>query len=111
MKIKEILDVITNSSSEVFVIKTDRKLNSDPMKMILNVCNSLGLEAGEIMTWGISKKDGLAVEGWPESKCQKGDLVIESIDDNSIPFPLQDLIEGLTWFDPSIKSIKRIHLG
>lgn len=113
MEIKSITDVITNSSSEVFVIKRNKsgKLISDPMKMIENVCKALRIDIDKIITWETAKKDGLAAEGWPETKCKKGDLIIRSVEENSIPYSLMEIIEDLDRYDKSINSVSRCHLG
>ena len=56
MRIKSITDVITNSSSEVFVIKRQNGSKSDPMKMIDSVCKDLGLKTDKILSWEIAKR-------------------------------------------------------
>ena len=113
MKIKSIIDVITNSSSEVFIIKRNKsgKIISDPIKMIENLCKALGIKANKIMTWEVAKKEGLAEDGWPGTKCKKGDLIIRSVEENSIPYPIMEVIECLDMFDKSIHSVYREHLG
>ena len=113
MKIRSITDVITNSSSEVFIIKRNKKYNQpfDPMSLVEKVCKVLRLDINSLMTWEIAKKDGEAVKGWKETKCKKGDLIVRSVGDNSIPYVIMALMEDLSQFDKSAGDINRVHLG
>ena len=112
IKIQSISDIITNSSSEVFVIETDK--HSQVADFIKSVCDLFGINMDEIMEFESITKNGRV--GY-DLKCEKGDLVIYSTGDNSIPYPIMNLIEYLDWCATpaidslNIKRINRQHLG
>lgn len=112
IKIQSISDIITNSSSEVFVIETDK--HSQVADFIKSVCDLFGVDMDEIMEFDSATENGRV--GY-DLKCKKGDLVIYSTEDNSIPYPILHLIEDLDWCSApavkalNIKRINRQHLG
>lgn len=113
IKIQSISDIITNSSSEVFVIETNK--HAEVAKFIEDVCNIFGVNMHSIMEFDSATKNCRV--GY-DLKCKKGDLVIHSIDDNSIPSVIMNIIEELDWNSHlpeikklNIKHVDRQHLG
>lgn len=114
IKIQSISDIITNSSSEVFVVKTNK--HAEVAKLLEDICDVLGIKIHEIIEFVSATEHGKDHDfGF---KWNKGDLLIYSADENSIPYPLMQLIENLNWFGINskvdalnIKDIKRHHLG
>ena len=112
--IQSISDVITNSSSEVFVITTDK--HAEVAKFIEDVCKVFGVDMDDIMEFESSTTNHK--DSYTGVKVSKGDLIIYSNGDNSIPGVIMDIIESLDWNNhlPNIKplNIKRVyreHLG
>lgn len=111
--IQSISDIITNSSSEVFIIDSNKhQLISQFLK---EICELFGYDINRIMEFESATKDG-KIEGW-DIKYKKGNLLIHSSDENSIPSIIMTLIEELEW-DYServkamnIKEVRRKHLG
>ena len=111
--IQSISDIITNSSSEVFIIDSNKhQLISQFLK---EICELFGYDVNEIMEFESVTKDG-KIEGW-DIKYKKGNLLIHSSGENSIPSIIMTLIEELEW-DYSekvkamnIKEVRRKHLG
>lgn len=120
--IQTISDIITNSSSEIFICKSD---NAEYTVELLNeVLNSIyenykkardhagsntysyyGETLSDILTISIAKHD--ESDNFYNYKITKGDVLIESTEDNSIPSIIMDFIhEFFKWDD-----IKRVHLG
>ena len=113
MKIKNITDIITNSSSEVFVIryKKDEK-RKDIIKLLINIFESLGLNIDDYLTWKTESKDKGEdpINGW---KTKKGDLIIlpsinenGSYKENSIPLAICAMLKNIKTLDPSIAEIR-----
>lgn len=109
IKIQSISDIITNSSSEVFVITTDK--HAEVAKFISDVCDVFGVTMDEIMEFDSSTTNH--IDTYSGVKVSKGDLVIYSTEDNSIPCVIMDMIERLDWAShlPNVKplNIKRVH--
>lgn len=110
-KIQSISDIITNSSSEVFIIDTNR--HDKIADFLKDLCEICGVDFYDAMEFKSITKDG-EYYGY---KCKKGNLVITSVSDNSIPFAIMDFIENIRWSylpaleDVEIKNIQRHHLG
>lgn len=113
MKIQSFSDIITNSSSELFIIHNPKE-NGDKITEFLqelynllkrNIDNDMCIEPV-----GTSQIQEVAGEGY---NCKKGDLLIWSSSENSIPYPIMDLIEGLPYLIDGFKGvdIERHHLG
>lgn len=110
--IQSISDIITNSSSEVFVIKGKKERNQEIMELIINLYNLLGREIDDDLEIFVSSRD---YKDYKELgyKCRKGDIIIQSTSDNSIPCAIMYFIEEL----PSLLDclhygdIERHHLG
>lgn len=118
IKIHSIVDVITNSSSELFICDTNKSLEMikellQDMLNLYNKGNNINYKFEDVFCepkiftkndviypfdddykyiWGYEIEDNI------------GKIVIESMSDNSIPFELMELIEG-------IFEAKRYHLG
>lgn len=114
IKIQSISDIITNSSSEVFIIDTNK--HAEVSKFIEDICNIFGVNVNDIIEFESATKDG-GIYGW-DAKYKKGNLLVWSKGENSIPFPILDLITNLIWADHlpaiekmNIKTIDKIHLG
>lgn len=112
-KIQSISDIITNSSSEVFII--DTKQHTRISDFIKDICDVCGWNMDSIMEFESVTTDG-HIDGW-DAKYKKGNLLIWSSGENSIPYPLMELIESLAWThfptlsDVQINHVNRIHLG
>lgn len=100
MKILSISDVITNSSSEVFIIhgkpEFQDELNEEIPEIINNLCEAVGLDIDEILYFDICDKSGID-DNWYYS-FEKNDLMIHSVSDNTIPQWLMYFIEELYYF-------------
>ena len=100
MKILSISDVITNSSSEVFIIhgkpEFQDRINEEVPELLAKICNVLELDIDDILTTRISTETGID-DDWYYN-FNKGDLIIESVSDNTIPYWLMEFIEDLYYF-------------
>ena len=100
MKVLSISDVITNSSSEVFIIHSkpefQDEINQEIPELIRNLCESIDLDIDEMMEFSISDFSGIN-EGW-EYYQHKNDLIIDSVSDNTIPYWLMEFIDSLYCF-------------
>lgn len=111
--IQSFSDIITNSSSEVFVIESN---DHEKIKTFLaDVCEVFGWDVNDLMHFESAEKDG-DVEGWC-STYKAGDLLIWSTDDNSIPSIIMEIISDMKWSyipalkDITISDVTREHLG
>ena len=113
-KIQSFSDIITNSSTEVFVITTNK--HAEVSEFIKEVCDLLGIDMNEIISFKSSTHTGEDPDG--AGKVKKGDLIIYGSYDNSIPDIIMDLIANLdydSWIPRieslNIKNVTRRHLG
>lgn len=117
MKIIGYSDVITNSSSEVFVIKPQDGIDSEELlaeidDFIQSLCDTMGYDDPGLYSY-------VADQNYQDSYfCNYnyflGDILIHSDADNSIPWVLMDAITDLDCipkFENKIKKLSRIHLG
>jgi hypothetical protein len=108
--IQSFSDIITNSSSEVFVISTNK--HAEVAEFLNNVCDLFGVDMDEIMYYNSATHN--EVVGY-NLKCKKGDLVIRSTYDNSIPGTIMNIIEDLDYCpkgeELGIREVNREHLG
>lgn len=117
MKILNISDVITNSSSEVFVIKPQDGIDSEELlaeieDFIQSLCDTMGYDDPGLYSY-------IADQNYKDSyfcnyNYSPGDVLIHSDSDNSIPWKLMDTITDLDCipkFENKIKDISRTHLG
>lgn len=99
MKIISISDVITNSSSEVFVIHSkpefQEEINEEIPEFLKNICEIAELDIDEVMEFDVSDETYID-DGW-YYYVNKKDLVIRSVSDNTIPSWLMDLIDSINY--------------
>lgn len=114
LKIQSIGDLITNSSSEVFVIKGG--LLSEAIVCIVKELSKTWINAKQ-SDWIKNLDDMLEVEiagssfedhSWKYSY-EKGDVVIYSTEDNSIPYDVMEAFEAI--FNSLGVKWTRRHLG
>lgn len=111
--IQSFSDIITNSSSEVFVIES--KDHERIKTFLADVCEVFGWNVNDLMTFESVEEDG-EVEGW-DSTYKAGNLLIWSTDDNSIPSIIMEIISDMKWDyipalkDVTISDVTREHLG
>jgi hypothetical protein len=111
--IQSFSDIITNSSSEVFVIES--KDHERIKTFLADVCEVFGWDVNDLMTFESVEEDG-EVEGW-DSTYKAGNLLIWSTDDNSIPSIIMEIISDMKWDyipaleDIVISDVTREHLG
>ena len=109
--IQSFSDIITNSSSEVFVIES--KDHEKIKTFLADVCEIFGWDVNDLMTFESVKEDG-KVDGW-YSTYKAGDLLIWSNGTNSIPYIIMEIISEMKWVpslkDVTISDITREHLG
>ena len=96
-------DIITNSSSEVFIARNLKSKNQEIIELIQNVAKAANLDLDEILEFEIASEDERIDS---RIKCRKGDLLIWSADDNSILYWLMEFISSLDY-----DNISRYHLG
>lgn len=101
---QSVSDIITNSSSEVFVVRNLKSRNQELQELITSVMTAAGLEIDDILSFEVASTDG-KIDGW-NIKYKKGDMLIWSADENSIPYWLMEFIEQLNY-----NHISRYHLG
>lgn len=122
IKIQNISDVITNSSSEIFICKSDNaeqtiELLEEVLESVYenykkaqdhagsNTYGYYGETLSDILTISVAEDD--YTDEWYGYKINKGDVLIESVTDNSIPGIIMDFIElFFKW-----NNVKRVHLG
>lgn len=93
-RILSISDVITNSSSEVFVIHSkpefQEEINEEIPKLLKEICSLVGLNISDIMRFEIAEE--YKIDEDYSYYMAKQDLIINSCDDNSIPYWLMEFI-------------------
>lgn len=113
-KIQSMSDIITNSSSEVFIVNTDN--HEKVINFIKDVCEVCGWNTEDLMCFESADIDG-SVEGWTDINYKKGDLLIYSAGDNAIPYYIMEIIEELPYLNApalngaDVTKVKRRHLG
>lgn len=100
MKVLSYSDVITNSSSEVFVLHPKPEVDRDEFKceievLLESLCRITG-EDPDNMYILYSSDNSYIDEDW-HYNVEVGDVVIESVDDNSIPSWLMEFIEDIIY--------------
>lgn len=118
IKIQSINDLITNSSSEVFICSTNSnpEITKDEIQEFIDTLMDIlgydndGFYSGATVT--VAEKDGI-IGGW-DWTYKKGDILIESKDNNSIPYSIVNILEDLEYipkFENKITNVERHHLG
>lgn len=97
MKIISISDVITNSSSEVFVIHSkpefQNEINEEIPEFLKQICEIANENINEMMEFDVSNETYIDPDWY--YYVHKGDLVIYSTSDNTIPYWIMEIIECL----------------
>lgn len=117
--IQSVSDLITNSSSEVFICQVDtndtEKLRSEIESLINTLMETLGYEGDDYYTGAtveIADEDGEDKDFGYEYK--KGDILIWSKGENSIPWNIMDILgdlDILPKFEDKVTDVERHHLG
>lgn len=122
IKIQTFSDIITNSSSEVFVCKSDNPeekaelLREVLSGMFMLYRKGMGMDGPDAPEWfGRTLDDILEISVSDTSYRDKewdytveaGDIIIESTEDNSIPDFMMDVIESMLGWG----NYERHHLG
>lgn len=114
LNIQSLSDIITNSSSEVFICSTNDNpdtLVQELQELIDNLAESLGY-IEKIAYVEIAYESGY--DKWYNYSWNKGDILIESTSDNTIPYAVIELLENLEYypkFENRITNVERHHLG
>lgn len=112
MKIQSFSDIITNSSSELFIIRHPKEEGEKITEFLQGVYELLGRDIDNDMEISPADSNDIAQAKEYGYTVKKGDLVIWSTKENSIPWGIMDLIGGLpSLFNISYGSIERHHLG
>lgn len=108
-----IIDVITNSSTELFVIDTDKSVETikEILQEAINLHNkTLGTlyTFNEVFEEPKFNKGKVVIDGWEDYYQSKHSdaVIIKSADDNSIPYWMFEFIEYVFGY-----STERFHLG
>lgn len=117
--IQSVSDLITNSSSEVFICQVDTNdteaMKSEIESLINTLMEALGYVNDDYYTGAvveIADEDGV-IEGW-NYKYKKGDILIWSREENSIPWNIMDILgdlDCLPKFEDKVTDVERHHLG
>lgn len=97
MKILSVSDVVTNSSSEVFIIHAkpefQEEINQEIPEFLQELCDLFEEDIDDMLYTEVSDETYID-EDW-YYYVHKGDLLIHSVSDNTIPGWLMEIIEGL----------------
>jgi len=113
VKIHSMVDLITNSSTELFVLDTDKSLEvvKDILQEAINLHNKIDgsdLKFEDVFDEPYIGLADQALDGWNasyKSKIGKG-IIIRGADDNSIPYWIDNFITEVFGY-----STERFHLG
>lgn len=114
MEIKSITDVITNSSSEVFVIRYKKDIErKDIIKILVSLIESLDLKVEDTIDWYTETNQKGVDDVSGSIKTKKGDLIITPSKDkdggyneNRIPLAICQFIKNFKTIDKSISEIR-----
>ena len=99
MKILSISDVITNSSSEVFIVHSkpefQDEINQTIPEFLREICDLFEEDIDDMMYFSVSGETYID-EDW-YYYVHKNDLLIHSVSDNTIPAWLMDIISDLNY--------------
>lgn len=97
MKIISISDVITNSSSEVFIIHAkpefQEEINQEVPEFLNQLCELANEDINKIMEFDIADETYIDDDWY--YYVHKNDLIIYSVSDNTIPYWIMELIQSL----------------
>ncbi len=111
MEIQSFTDIITNSSSEIFIIKGKKEKNQEVIDLVYGIYGLLGRDIDEDINVYVASAD-YKDRGWGY-KYKRGDIIIESVSDNSVPWAVVEFIENLHSVLDFISygDVERHHLG
>lgn len=104
--IQSISDIITNSSSEVFIL--DTKDHAGVAKFLDDVCKLLKIDLGELVDFESITRDSSYYYKGPKFK--KGNLVIKEKFDNALPELIAAIIKNLDSWIPNLPEVKRVEI-
>lgn len=109
--IQSFSDIITNSSSEVFILSTSE--HDKVAKFLEDVANIMGINIHDCVKFkSITKDESMYYKG---PKYRKGNLVIEEKYDNALPDIISAMIQHLDAYNfgnvPNVKRVERVHCG
>ena len=121
LKIQSISDVITNSSSEIFIVKFVIDTTDEEREEIRNsineglegLCKVDGLDAGEVYEEPYIAENHVH-DGFYNYNINEGDVVIETAGDNSMPYWMMEWLSEYAYKKDEHNVIDRIdrrHLG
>lgn len=119
IKIQSVSDIITNSSSEVFICSTSgdpNEIANEVRQFLEDLMDLTGYSGDEYYEGAdvtVASHDG-EIYDWGEVSYKEGDILIESVTDNSIPYGIMMILEDLEYtprFEGKITSVTRHHLG
>lgn len=120
IKVQSASDVITNSSSEIFIVSSNsedrQKLAEDIREMLEVICKAAGYgDLEDTLTVEVFN-ESFRNKGWKGHTANKGDILIRSTEDNSIPGFIMDFLEYDLQYCPAmlnnkIINVDRYHLG
>lgn len=102
--IQSISDIITNSSSEVFIL--DTKDHAGVAQFLSDVCKLLKIDINELVDFESVTKDSSYYYKGPKFK--KGNLVIKEKYDNALPSIITTIIQNLDSWTPNLPAVKRV---
>ena len=113
IKPHSIIDVITNSSTELFVIDTDKSIETvkEILQEAINLHNKVkgsSYTFEDIFKEPRFNEGKVVIEGWEEFYTSElsNAIIVEGASDNSIPFWMLEFIENVFGY-----STERFHLG
>ncbi len=108
-----IVDVITNSSTELFVIDTDKSIETvkEILQEAINLHNKVeetSYTFEEIFEEPRFNEGKVTIEGWEDyyQSNHSNAIIVEGASDNSIPYWMCEFIESVFGY-----STERFHLG
>lgn len=104
--IQSFSDIITNSSSEVFIL--DTKDHAGIAKFLDDVCKLLDLNIGDLVDFESATRDSSYYYKGP--KVKKGNLVIREKYDNALPNIISALIKNLDSWTPHLPPVKHVEV-
>jgi len=104
--IQSFSDIITNSSSEVFIL--DTKDHAGVAQFLSDICNLLNLNLGDLVDFESVTRDSSYYYKGP--KIKKGNLLITEKYDNALPDVISAVIKSLGGWNPNIPEVKRVEV-
>lgn len=117
INIQSISDLITNSSSEVFICSVSGDPNSvrdDLQEFLDELMQLLGYDGYDYAGAEVYVVDSDGRDKWYDYSWKEGNVLIESRGDNSIPSIVMETLLELNYvprFENKITNVERHHLG